>query len=310
MISKIVMALFLLWPFGINAAEPVVFRLSLKPQAKYVLTMEVNQTRSQTVDDEKQSLGQEMLQVWDVNVTALQKNGNMDIELTYKRVKIDQDFGGQRIEYDSDSPPEVLDQSMKSLAVMPGTVIRAEMTPDGKVVSVDGVDAMIDKMIEAMNITDSQEKRAVLADLRKQWGTDAMKQSLEQITSFYPARPVSPGSSWTSDFDLTSGVPMHIVSTYNLQTRIGARDSIDVSSQISSDSATSSVTMGPLSMAYSINGSQSGTILVDEATGLPLSSRLDMHYEGTVAVSGVPDQESQTWPISADGSVTITFVRQ
>ncbi len=308
--SKIAIMLFLLWPFGLNAAEPVVFKLNLEPQAKYVFTMEINQTRSQTVDDEKQSLGQEMLQVWDVDVTGRQKNGNMDIKLTYKRIKIDQDFDGQRIEYDSDNPPTVLDPSMKSLAVMSGTVIQVQMTPDGKVAKVEGVDAMIDKMIKAMNITDSEQKQAVLADLRKQWGTDAMKQSLEQITSFYPTKPVMQGNSWTSDFNLTSGVPMHIVSTYTLQTRIGGIDSIDVSSQISSDTATSSVTMGSLTMAYSINGSQSGTILADEATGLPSSSRLNMHYDGTVTVSGVPDQEPQTWPISANGSVTITFVRQ
>jgi predicted secreted protein len=307
---KIAVVLFLIWPFGIKAAEPVVFRLNLEPQTRYIYTMEINQTRSQTVDNEEQSLGQEMLQVWDVDVTGRQKNGNMDIKMTYKRVKIDQDFNGEKVEYDSDNPPDALDPSMRSLAVMPGMVLQAQMAPDGKVVRIDGVDDMIDKMIKAMNITDSERKQAVLTDLRKQWGTDAMKQSLEQITSFYPDKPISQGNDWTSDFNLTSGVPMHIVSTYTLQTRISGTDSIDVSARIFSDSATSNVTINSLAMDYNIKGSQDGTILADEASGLPISSRLDMRYEGTVTVLGVPDQESQTWPISAKGSVSITFVRQ
>jgi hypothetical protein len=308
--SKIALILLLAWPIGLNAAEPVAYRLFLEPQSSYIYTMDINQTRSQTVNDEKQSLEQKMLQVWSLDVTGRQKNGIMDINLTYRRVKIDQDFDGQKIEFDSDNPPEVLDPSMKGLSVMTGTVIRIQMTSDGKVAGIDGVDEMIDKMIKAMNITDSGQKQAVLADMRKQWGVDAMRQSLEQITSFYPDKPVTPGSTWKTEYNLSYGVPMNILSNYTLQTRISGTDSIEVSSHIFSDSSSSSVSMGSLKMSYSINGAQDGTILADVASGLPANSTLEMHYDGEVTVSGVPDQEPQTWPISATGTVTITFVRQ
>lgn len=307
---KLAMILFLLCPFTLNAADQVTFRLNLVPNTSYIYTTDISQTRTQTVEGEKQSLGQEMLMVWGVDVLGHQKSGDMDLKLTYTRVKIEQSFDDQKIEFDSDSPPATLDPSMKGLATMPGSVINVRLNPAGKVTRMDGVEAMLDKMIKAMDIPDSVQKQGIIADLRKQWGADAMKQSVEQIASFYPDKPVSIGDAWMSTVELSSGVPMRIVSEYTLKSRDNGRDSIDVSSQITSDSTSSIVSMGSLKMAYNIKGTQTGAIIADEATGLPQQSKLDMHYDGSVTVSGVPDQEPQTWPISADGSVTMTIARQ
>ncbi len=303
--------LSLLWVQDALSGQSVALKLNLQPEESYIYTMEISQTRNQTVNDETQSLKQDMYEAWQVRVTDKQKSGDIDLTLTHKRIKIDQNFANQVINYDSDNPPEVLDPSMRSLAVMPGTILTARMTPKGQVAKIDGVDAMLDKMIKAMELPDTVSKERVISDLRKQWGTDAMRQALEQITAFYPNKPVSEGDSWKNEIDVPSGgLPMHIASTYNLRKRADARDTIDVSARISSDSASSVVRMGELRMTYNITGSQNGVIVADETTGLPTHSRLDMHYEGTITVSGVPDQEPQSWPISADGSVTITFVRQ
>jgi hypothetical protein len=308
---KLTVIMLLLWPFSLKAADELVLRLNLQPQTSYIYTMDMTQTRVQSVENQNQSLSQEMLEEWKYDVTGLEKSNEMNLKLTYKRIKVTQNFNEQSSSYDSDNPPEYLDPSMKGLASMPGAVLTVRLTPDGKVAQIKGVDAMLDKMIKAMAMPNPDQKEAVIADLRKQWGTDAMKQSLEQITSFYPSEPVLPGDSWSSIFDIASGgLPMHIKSEYTLKSRNDGKAIIDVASTISSDSSTGTVTMGSLTMAYDIKGSQNGTIEVDEATSLPLNSKLDMHYDGTVTVSGVPDQQPQTWPISADGSVQVTFVRQ
>ncbi len=308
---KLTIIMLLLWPFSVKADDELVLRLNLQPQTSYIYTMDMTQTRVQSVENQNQSLSQEMLEEWKYDVTGLEKSNEMNLKLTYKRIKVTQKFNEQSSSYDSDNPPEYLDPSMKGLASMPGAVLTVRMTTDGKVAQIKGVDAMLDKMIKAMAMPNPDQKEEVIADLRKQWGTDAMKQSLEQITSFYPSEPVVPGDSWNSNFDIASGgLPMHINSEYTLKSRNDGKAVIDVASTISSDSSTGTVTMGSLTMAYDIKGKQNGTIEVDEATGLPLNSKLDMHYEGTVTVSGVPDQQPQTWPISADGSVQVTFVRQ
>jgi hypothetical protein len=308
---KMTIIILIMWPLSLKAADELVLKLNLQPQSSYLYTMDMSQTRVQTVDGDKQSLSQEMLEVWKYNVISREKSKNIDLELTYKRIKVTQNFNEQSTSFDSDSPPEYLDPSMKGLASMPGAVLTVRMTTDGKVARIDGVDDMVDKMIKAMVLPNPDQKKAVIADLRKQWGTDAMKQSLEQITSFYPTEPVPIGESWNAKFDITSGgLPMHINSEYTLKSRNDGIATIDVASMISSDSTTGTVTMGSLKMAYNIKGSQNGRIEVDETTGLPLNSKLDMHYDGSVTVSGVPDQQPQTWPISADGSVLVTFVRQ
>jgi hypothetical protein len=309
--SKMLVILLLLWPIGINAADQLNLKLNLEPKTSFLYTMDVKQTRVQTVENEQQSLSQEMLEAWSWDINKQEKSGDMILKLTHKRIMINQDYDGQKTNYDSDVPPAYLDPSMRGLASMPGTVLTVKVTPQGKVAQIDGVETMLDKMIKAMALPDPNQKNAVITDLRKQWGTEAMKQSLEQITSFYPDKPIAVDDQWDTNFDITSGgLPMHINSHYTLKSRSDGTAFIDATSDISSDSATSTVSMGPLTMVYNIKGNQSGTLEVDEATGLPSKSNLIMHYDGTVTVSGVPDQEPKTWPISADGSVLITFVRQ
>jgi hypothetical protein len=308
---KLMLLLFLFSPYGLNAADKLTLKLNLEPEQIYIYTMDVNQTRIQTVDGEKQSLSQEMLEVWNYYVIKHERSGDMNLKLTYKRVKVSQNYDDQNTAFDSDNPPEYLDPSMKGLSTMPGTVLMVRMTSDGKVAKIEGVDAMLDKMIAAMALPDSGQKKAVIADLRKQWGTEALKQSIEQITSFYPESPIVVGDKWNNSFDITSGgLPMHISSQYTYNSDSSGIAIIDAASDISSDSASSAVKMGLLTMAYQINGTQTGTIEVDEVTGLPSKSKLDMHYDGTVTVSGVPDEPAQSWPISADGTVLVTFVRQ
>jgi hypothetical protein len=130
------------------------------------------------------------------------------------------------------------------------------------------------------------------------------------LTSFYPDKPVSVGETWASDLNQTSGFPMRVISDYTLKSRDKGIAVIDVSSKIESDTASNTMTLGLLTMAYEISGGQAGTIRVDEITGLPVNSELERHFAGTVSISGIPDQEPRTLPISATGSIIVTTQKQ
>jgi hypothetical protein len=293
-----------------KAEEKLTLKLSLEPKSSYISSMEMNQTITQIVGGEEQKLTQEMLIVWGYNVVSKDKSGVANVTLTYKRIKVNQSYGNQASDYDSDNPPSYLDPSMKGLASLPGTQLTVKLTSEGKVADIKGVDDLINKMLKAMDLPNSPEKAAVIDNLKKQFGAAAMKQSLEQITGFYAKGPIAIGDNWTSEIDMTSGFPMRIISTYTLKSRENRVATIDVSSEIKSDSSIGAMTMGSLKMVYNVTGSQSGTIEADEATGLPTKSTLNLDFAGTVNVSGVPDQESQTWPISATGSVNVSFQKQ
>lgn len=308
---------FLTWALSLvlaagmaQAQGDLVLKLNLQPESNYVCTTEIQQTVIQMVNDEEQTLNQNMLLVWDYDVLSRDDAGNAEIKLTYKRVSVKQDYGYQQTEYDSDNPPEYLDPSMKSMASLIGTQLRVWMKPDGEVLKIEGVDAMLDNMIKSMELPESPDRDNIISNLKQQFGEDAMRQQLEQITGFYPDRPVTVGDSWKSTVNMSSGFPMRIISTYTLKSMDQGVAIIEASSQITSDTSTNKIAMGPLTMAYDIKGGQAGTIRADEDTGLPVNSSLNLNFSGTVTVSGIPDQEPTTYPISATGTVTISFTKQ
>jgi predicted secreted protein len=303
------LAIFLATSPVSQAQEKVTLKLNLQPGSSYTYTMDMNQTNVQTVQGEDQKLVQEMLMVWDYDVIEKGKDNVATVKLTYRRVKIKQDYGHQVADYDSDNPPGFVDPSMRGLASLPGNELIVRLTSMGNVIDIQGVDKMLDKLITSLDLPDSPQKDQVVANLRKQFGVDAVKQSMEQITSFYPDKQVAVGSKWSNTTDASSGFPMEIVSEYTLQSRKGGQAIIDVSSKLTSDPK-DPMAMGPLTMAYDVTGSQTGSIVVDEKSGLPAKSEMSLQFSGNVNVSGVPNEAPQSWPISANGSVVVSFEKQ
>jgi hypothetical protein len=292
-----------------NAQNKLNLSLKLNKGASYISTIDMKQTNKQTVDGEEQALTQQMLMTYVYDVVSNNKAGDMDIKLTYKRVKVSQDYGHQVTEYDSDNPPDFLDPSMKGLAAIPGTEINIKLDPKGKVLSIEGIKGMIDKMITAMEIPGSVNKDKIITDLRNQFGEDAVRQSIEQTTWFYPEKPIGIGDSWKSYNDVKAAFPMTTSSTYTLKSLQNGQAQIELVSDLKSDTS-SPISVGQLEMRYDIDGSQDGAMNVDIASGLPLSSTVNLSYDGYIHVSGVGDDPPRSWPISATGTVTITFQKK
>ncbi len=288
------------------AQRALTLKLDLEPGSNYTYAVDMNQTNIQTVNGEEQKLDQAMLLVWDYDVVEKGKDGVMVVKLTYRRVKISQDYGHDRVEYDSDNPPDFVNPSMRGMASLPGSEMAVRLSPGGGVLGIRGVEEMLDKMIAALGLPDSPQKEQVVANLRKQFGAEAVKQSLEQITSFYPDKPVAVGDRWKKSAKMSSGFPLEIASEYALKSRQDGQAIIDITAKLSSDPSDALI-MGSLTMAYDVDGSQAGTITVDERSGLPVRSDMSLQFAGDVNVSGVPDEGPQKWPISATGNVVVTF---
>ena len=287
--------------------DKVVLIFNLEPNTSYLSTTDMNQTITQKISNDERTMNQELLMTWQYDVLDRDSTGSLEIGLTYKRVKTVQDFGEQKVEFDSDNPPDTLDPSTKAMASLVGDQLSMRISPKGKVTGLKGISEMQEKMIEAMDIPDSLQQSVYINDLKKQFGEDAIRQSIEQIIDFYPSKPVQIGDSWKSGMDKSAGFPMRIESNYTLKSRVNGVDSIDVSSQIKNNPENNVVKMGAVSMSYNIDGNQTGTILVEENTGLPISSNLNLNFSGSLRMSGMPDQEPQIWPISANGTVKVTF---
>ncbi len=292
---------------GIQAAEKIDLKLNLTPGTHYVCTMENNQSVTQTVDGFDHSMTQEMTIRWNYDVIGKDSDGNFDIKLTYSGIKSKQSMEERTVEYDSDNPPAYLDPSMKSSEAMLGSEIRLKISPAGKTIAIDGADSLVARMITALALPNSPRNDAFIKDLSDKFGAKALTQSMDQITSYIPNKPVRVADSWKSETMMNFGFPMKIVSEYSL---VSVGDSVALvrdSSNVITNPDDNKVKAGELTMAYDISGTQIGTIEIDKATGLPLRSQIDLNSTGSVTVSGMKDKEPQTWPQKISGTVVVTF---
>lgn len=291
-------------------ADPIELRLKLHKGENYACVMEMTQNVTQTIEGDQQTLKQQMSTGWTYDVTGVDSDGVISIEMVYDSIRIKQDFGFHTSEYDSQNPQSYVEPAMKGYAALVGTRLEIKIGDSGKLIAIDGAEELINRMLAEMDLPDSPQKDRIVSGLRRQFGENALSESIAQLTAFYPGRPVSPRDTWNSRLTIQSGFPMDVNNDYDLLSAEDGMASIRVESRILSVSDSGEIEVGPVEIRNEISGSQSGGIEVDLANGLPVRSKIDMEFAGTVAVRGIPGREPQSWPIKADGSVVVTITRK
>jgi len=310
---KAIMVQFLIILGFLLAAYPAYgleLSLNLAPSDSYDCQMVIQRNIVQSLEIGERTMSQDLKIDWRYDIAAVDSAGNIVIGITYVRVRVNQSVGPQSLEYDSDNPPEYIDPSMKGYSTLIGSKLKVKLDRHGKVLNLDGAEELVDKMITALNIPESPRREKALQEIRGQFGEEALRNSIQQITAFYPDHPVNVGDTWSKKTVMEAGFPMSIDDEYTLELEGNGAARIKVNSVISSNPDSAEVSVTGVKMYYDIKGSQAGTIDVNETDGLPINSSIDMNFEGTVRVTGVPNQPEKSWPIKSDGNVTITFKKR
>lgn len=75
------------------------------------------------------------------------------------------------------------------------------MRKDGKIIEVKGGDKLVEKMVAAANIEDEFTQNLMKKSLEKEFSSDGLAKSFEQMTYFYPNNTVEVGGTWETQFD-------------------------------------------------------------------------------------------------------------
>lgn len=292
------------------SGQSLELSLGLLKGDAYDCVMDLTQSVTQNIDGVEQRLDQRLIINWNYEVTGVGDDGIIDLRMTYQRIRINQDFGFNQSEYDSDNPPSYIEPSMRGYGALAGSILEISMDNKGSVIRLTGTDDLIDRMIEDIDLPDSPDRDRMLDGIRSQFGEKALTESIQQITSFYPPMPVAVGDEWSSETSIGAGFPMLILNRYILISKDGGLSIIKLESEITAGDDGAGIEIGSVNIFYDIAGAQNGIIEVDEASGLPVRSDIEMSFKGTVNISGLPDDGPQSWPIKANGRVVVTFEKK
>jgi hypothetical protein len=307
----VALAACVLLPSAARAADDKVeLKFRLKKGDAYKLKVTVEQSIVQTIEGEPQETKQTIGIGETLNVKDVDAKGTMTIEVAFGPMSIKSGGPQGDFEYDSENPPDEIALQARALAAMVGQSFTMKLTPGGQVTAVEGVDEMLQKVFDSMQMPEGPMKTAIMTDLKRQFGSDALQEMMEKTMAIFPDKPVGIGDSWTRTLTVKTGLPSTIEETWTLVDRKDGTATISSESTLKSDEKAPPMRMGPFLMKFALSGAQTGTLKLDEATGWFVEADFKQKLSGDMILSGVPGAEEEVLvPMTIETATKIEAVK-
>ncbi len=286
------------------AQDKVQLRLQLKKGQSYKQEMVSDQEISQTIQGQRLDMTQTTGMGFTYDVEEVRADGTAVIKVTYDSVLLKQKGPTGNFQYDSKNPPQTVHPMAQGFAALVGQGFTMEMTPEGTVTKVEGVDEMLTHMMKNIKVQDESTRETMEKKLKQQFGNQALKEMMENMMAIYPDKPVRIGDSWNKRVTISKGFAMIIDNTWTLKDRRDGIAVVEVKSTIKPNPNAKPLDLGPLTLRYNIGGKQQGEMEIDEATGWVMQAKMTQNLSGEVQVqSGAGALGDMKWPISIKSNI-------
>ena len=208
-----------------------------------------------------------------------QNDGMFDIRVLYKKIKMSMSAPmSMEINIDADSPENSSEN--KAFKLLTETPLDIQLTKQGKVASVKGTEAIAEKL----NTLSNQQLKEILS---QQLSEKGIKILIEQMLPFLPDKPVAIGESWDLVQNLNSN-GADIINKMKLTLK-QVKDNIatlDCSGTLTTPEGGAVMQLQGMDATVSMNGLQSGTILIDVKTGWIARSELTINSLQEIDIMG------------------------
>jgi hypothetical protein len=284
----------------------LVLRMDLEPGEVYRVRFRTEQLVTQSMQgqsfDTKQQIGYE----YNYSVRSADAAGNTWVDVQYTWVHIEQETVLGSMIYDSDNPPAEIPAGAQAFAALVGSGFSMLITQQGKVLEVEGLEAMYEQMLQAIDFQDPAAEQQFRQTLELQFGEEALKQQMNGASFEFPLEPIEIGESWTTTTELTVVMPMVIESKYTLRSVEGSLAELEMSSRVSPSANAGPVDFGTFQIEYSVSGEQQGVVQVDLASGMT-NSQIQQTLSGEMVMAA--EGETLNVPISIRSTVEVESSR-
>lgn len=262
---------------------------NLKVGDNFTVEQVAKQYITQDLEDVEQVLENHLIGVMNFEVVEVTK-ANYTLLMTFKRLKMlmsSPTLGElSNSDTESDDVTDITAMLFKGILNIPVTLI---MEKSGKITSVTGGDKLIDNMFKTAVIDDPEIIAASREQMEKQFGSEALSSSLEQMTYFYPIDTVSVGDEWTNTYNGN-------LSAENVWTLESMTDKVIL---ISGDSSTTMTTIDE-NISMTLSGKQESQIVVNPKNGLFNSITITLNNAGNTLLK----TQNVTIPTQINSTIT------
>lgn len=278
-----------------------MLRLTPQPGSTYHYAIENVTTMKFEVDD-KETVNENKSAAGILNKVSRDTAGNLVFAIQYEKIHIHTKNDGAEADYDGTKSGFSFDPIEKMLGVLQANELKVNISPNGDVKSIDGYQEMTNSFISLMNPQTEADKDAVQKKWEQLIKEGLVTRNIDQLFKVFPDSAVHIHDKWNLTTKQKGDLEMNFNTTYFLKNVDEDVALIESSSEISSDSLTSS--FGGYDASAHLKGDQFGEIRLETKTGMLLSAKLIAKIEGTIEVM---DKEI---PIHITTAVTINGKRQ
>jgi hypothetical protein len=286
-----------------RAADKLDLKLHLAKGDSRQMTVSLEQTIRQTVQNAAQETSQSLSVTYTFAVTDVDAKGNATVSVRYDAVAFHAHTPAGQVDFDS-SKPAAAGQSppmASGLAALVGQSYAMTVTPQGTIAQVTGLPKMLESVLARLNLPDGPLRAAAENALRQQLSEAKLKQGLADLFAPFPDHPVAVGDSWTRTQQVNQGFPMKLQTTYTLESREDGVAHVKVSGRAATAS-NAAMDAGPVKMTYELKGEQAGSLDIAESSGWTRQAELRLHLSGSATLRG-PNADPQTVPVTIQSTV-------
>lgn len=285
-IKRLVIAgLLLVSGFSVASAQ---VKLSFNPEkgTKYEYRQEMLSKVKQNVMGQEVPVDMEISSMYLMEIMDKMPQ-EIQVQITCKEIAYIISSPMMKMGYDSQSPienPSDMDHLFgKIISGLLDSPVMMLFSPDGSVKSVTGMDVIADKMTGAI-ADDGQIAAQIAVQMKQQFSESYMKSSFEQMFKIYPDNPVKTGNNW----DMESSV----VAANNMNSKVKTKYTLkNINRNMATVAVESDIEMIPAAGTEgNLAGTQTGTIIIDTKTGLPVKGDFSQNIKGTVSMQGMDVQ--------------------
>jgi hypothetical protein len=223
-----------------------------------------------------------------------QNNDVYDIQVAYQKIKTNMSSLVSFI-IDSDFPENSSDKNVGEVfQSLIGIPIDIQLTKEGKVISVKGTNRLAEKLDA---ITNEQFRQM----FGQQFSEKAIQTSLEQLSPYFPAKPVAVDESWDVTININSG-GFDITNAMKLTlTEVNDKvATLECTGTLTTPEGGVALQIQGMKANVSTNGELSGTIRIDMKTGWIVRSEITTNLMQNIEVMG------QTLPQKIETKTIVT----
>lgn len=184
-----------------------------------------------------------------------------------------------------------------------GNQLQLKMNESGEVLSIAGFDAIYKKIEQqtASLIKDAKQRKEFIEGFKQGFNEKMFKEQFTKSLNILPKKGAKIGQSWTETENLTPDGKLKLTTTYTLANVTGDQAKINIKGGIPKKSE--SKKQEGITHSISIEGNQSGKIVLDAHSGWVLTSKQTMTTTQKESLSD--GKQSQTMTQTTNSSVTL-----